>query len=180
MDCGTHLGFDAYKIETASVLHCPPSLSSVTKFLVLKEPDESHTGLTGLCTWSRMSDTVLRLLAFDTWLWWWRVHAAPGPWLNLSSTSLFIFYTPAEIHLPQRPLLIPTTCPASPGVTIKTLQNLILALSPSIINVHRLNLIILSIIPFSEDALFVLVPFCGIKDQYYGFSRRAQQVFFFF
>lgn len=100
-----------------------------------------------------------------------------GPWLNLSGTTLFIFYTPAEILWHQGPLLTP---PTPPGVTIKTHQILTLALSPSSINALWLKPIILSNFPFSEDALFVLVPFCGIRDQYYGFPGPAHQVFFFF
>lgn len=104
------------------------------------------------------------------------------PWLSLSSTSFFIFYTPAVIHWPWESTPHPYHLPylASPRVRIKILEILPVALSQNSINCAGSKLIILSNFPVSEDALFVLVPFCRIKDQYYRIPRWAHQVFFFF
>lgn len=103
MDCGRltqvlwkHLGFCT---TVRQCLSCPPSLSGVLSFLVLKEPDESHTGL---WTWSRMSDTVLWLLPFDTWWWgWWWVHAAPGHG-SISAAPPFSSFTLLQRYIGRR------------------------------------------------------------------------------
>ena len=106
-----------------------------------------------------MADAVLRLSACDTRWQSCRVHSAPGHGSTSAGTSLFIFYTPAEIHRPQGPLInlpTPPTLPrlTSTGVKIQTPQILTRRLNPTSINVHRLKLIILSTFPcFWRSAL---------------------------
>lgn len=123
------------------------------------------------CTWNRMCDTMLRLLAFDTWWWRGRVPAARGHG-SISAAPLFSSFT-----LLQRPTgpgewssSPTTTCPAliTPGVTIQ------------IINALWQKIIILCNFPVSEDELFVPVLFGRFKDQCYGFLQQAHQVYLSF
>ena len=168
------LGFGTYSREIVSVLHCSLSLVSGIKFLARWKSHRAQS------TWSKMSDTVLRFWAFDTWRGW--VHAAPGHG-SVSAAPPFSSFTLLQWSTgPGRALLIPTTYRTLPHPELgsKYLKSCLWHSVRTQSIALWLKLIILSNFPVSEDALFVLVPFSRIKDQYYGIPRWAHQVFFFF
>lgn len=100
-------------------------------------------------------------------------------WLNLSSSSFFIFYTPVKLHCGSRDHSS-SSLPVLPYQELESKHfKSLLWQRLSSINALWLQLIALPDFPVSKGALFVLVLFCGIEDQYYRFPRWAHKFFFF-
>lgn len=146
-----------------SVLHCPSLLCRIRKYL-----DESHPGFPGLCTWNRMPDAVLRLLAFDTWQCWWRVCSAPGRGSRSAATPFSSF------SLLQRS--VGPWDDHSSSYRLKTSY-----IFPATIDALWLMVINLSNCPVSEDAqLLLLCYFVELRINTMDFPEKPTKFLFFF